>query len=270
MKKITFLLLGLLMITSASADEYQYSPLVKEGKKWVEYYENTMDFTSGIIYYQFKGETEINGVTYHNLYATLNSDKIANETTPIAYVREQDRKVFAIVNESNVVDFPQGYYPLEIDRCQYDASSNEFFIYDFNDITSPYDASGFAGDVNISQTDVNGQMVNIYSVPSNEIIYFDDEGMDKHEFVVQEAVGTLHEVFINPWPFYPTNGLHFNLAWVEDNGQYLYKGAFYDKAIQLVEQEYVPLVREGVVWEYVEYNSKSGILPDAADRAYPH
>ena len=252
------------MMTSASADEYQYSPLVKEGKKWVEYYENTMDFTSGIIYYQFKGETEINGITYHNLYATLNSDKIANETTPIAYVREQDRKVFAIVNESNVVDFPQGYYPLEIDRCQYDASSNEFFIYDFNDITSPYDTSGFAGEVNISQTDVNGQMVNIYSVPSNEIIYFDDAGMDKHEFVVQEGVGTLHEVFINPWPFYPTNGLHFNLAWVEDDGQYLYKGAFYDKAIQLVKQEYVPLVREGVVWEYVEYNSELGIHPDVA------
>ena len=35
MKKIIFTLLGLLMVTSASAVEYQYSPLVKEGKKWV-------------------------------------------------------------------------------------------------------------------------------------------------------------------------------------------------------------------------------------------
>ena len=30
------------------------------------------------------------------------------------------------------------------------------------------------------------------------------------------------------------------------------------------ENEYVPLVREGVVWEYVSYNSELGILPDLA------
>ena len=40
MKKLLFFLLGMLMITSASAAEYQYVPLVREGVKWeyVGYY----------------------------------------------------------------------------------------------------------------------------------------------------------------------------------------------------------------------------------------
>ena len=36
MKRIIFYLLGLLMMTNASALEYQYDPLVREGKVWVE------------------------------------------------------------------------------------------------------------------------------------------------------------------------------------------------------------------------------------------
>ena len=239
MKKITLIMLGILMITSASAVEYQYMPLIKDGKKWVEYYENYEDYEhdlydqyqSGIICYQLQGVSEINGITYHNLYATLNSDRISDILTPVAYVREQDKKVFAMINEDCEVDFPRGYHPFVMARCQYFPENNEYLIYDFNDITSPYDAGSLTGDVVTTQTEVNGQLVNVYSVPTDEIIYFED---DNEGFIVQEGVGALHEVFINPWPLYPTNGLRFNLAFVEDEGEYLYKGAYFDEAMEFL------------------------------------
>ncbi len=261
MKKMIFTLLCLLMITSASALEYQYMPLVKDGKKWVEYYENYEDYEndlynqSGIICYQLKGVSEINGITYHNLYATINNDKITDNSTPIAYVREQDKKVFVMINGGCNVDFPMGYHPIEMERCQYFPDNNEYLIYDFNDIKSPYESGSFTNNyVETNQTVVNGQLVNIYYLPTNLIIYFNNE---KQGFIVQEGVGALHEVFINPWPLYPTNGLRFNLAFVEDDGHYLYRGAYYEKAKELMGHEYLPVLSEGKSWEVATVKTDS-------------
>ena len=234
-------------------------PLVKDGKKWVEYYwdyedweNDPIQYQSGIICFQLNGVSEINGITYHNLYATMNSDKITDNSTPIAYVREQDKKVFVMINEGCNVDFPMGYHPLEMDRCQYFPENNEYLIYDFNDITSPYEAGSFTyNSVDTEQALVNGQLVNIYYVPTNRIIYYED---NKGGFMVQEGVGALHEVFINPWPLYPTNGLRFSLAFVEENGHYLYRGAYYEKAKELMGHEYLPVLSEGKSWQVATYN----------------
>ena len=233
MKKITFLLLGLLFMTSASADENEYVPLVREGVKWVEYYNNSIENTQWVKSYQFFGNTEIGGNVYSNLYATDGiSSNLSQNDSPVAYVREQNKQVFIIpIN-------------LEIDGCvMSNEELGEYIIYDFNDITAPYTIDeGFMQPVTTEQMPYGDNMVNLYTLGN---------GISKK---IAEGIGCLDYVFYNPWPMILPDGSHYSLAWFEDNGQIIYKGEDYDAAIDyLSEQTYVPLVREGVVWEYVGY-----------------
>ena len=79
MKKSLFFLLGMLMITSASAAEYQYVPLVREGVKWVEYYENDdipIPENQKIIFFYFFLTPTIADNNYNNLYETIETDII--------------------------------------------------------------------------------------------------------------------------------------------------------------------------------------------------
>ena len=54
MEKFLLTLLGLLMMTNASALEYQYDPLVREGKVWVECQLKPTNKVDYLTYYQFK------------------------------------------------------------------------------------------------------------------------------------------------------------------------------------------------------------------------
>ena len=76
MKKIIFTLLGLLMVTSASAAEYEYVPLVREGVVW-EYVghhfedENENIILRPVLYtLEFNGTTNIGDKLYNNVYRT--------------------------------------------------------------------------------------------------------------------------------------------------------------------------------------------------------
>ena len=105
MKKITLLLLGILSITSAGAEETEYVPLVREEVVW-EYVEfhtaiglNPASEEIQLYTLEFNGTTDItdeNGQskTYYNLYRT-NFDKENNAQEPYlaALVREEDKKV---------------------------------------------------------------------------------------------------------------------------------------------------------------------------------
>ena len=104
MKKITLLLLGMMMMTSASAVENEYVPLVREGVVWeyVGYYHDwPEDGYEKIQLYtlEFNGTTVINGKTYYNIYRTY-YDKQGNAKEPYlaAYVREEGKLVTAIEN----------------------------------------------------------------------------------------------------------------------------------------------------------------------------
>ena len=81
MKKITLLLLGLLMTTSASAVENDYVPLVREGVVW-EYvgyyhawpepgYEKVQLYTL-----EFNGTTTIDGLIYHTKCNTVFTNRL--------------------------------------------------------------------------------------------------------------------------------------------------------------------------------------------------
>ena len=236
MKKSLFFLLGMLMITSASAAEYQYVPLVREGVKWVEYYENDdipIPENQKIIFFQFKGTTTIADNNYHNLYATIETDIISNESVPIAFVRENDKKVYAMLNyEFPFANLPISYNLDPFNCCKFWREVEnyyEYLIYDFNDISCPYVDDLMTGEPVVSTYDYGDYSVNNYTIPTNALFDF---SLDEIfcDFQVREGIGTLHDVFINPWPVYPTNGSKFNLAWVEENGEIIFKGGFYEKA----------------------------------------
>ena len=210
-----------------------YVPLVREGVKWVEYYNNSIENTQWVKSYQFLGNTEIGGNVYRILYATDGiSSNLSQNDSPVAYVREQNKQVFII--------------PIifEIDGCvMSNEELGEYMIYDFNDITAPYTIDeGFMQPVTTEQMPYGSNTVNLYTLGN---------GISKK---IAEGIGCLDYVFYNPWPMIMPDGSHYSLAWFEDNGEFIYKGEDYDAAIDfLSEQTYVPLVREGVVWEYVGY-----------------
>lgn len=103
MKKIIYLLLGQLMITSASATEYQYFPLVREGVVWEYVGYNSViglnrDSEETKLYtLEFKGNTTVEGKEYSNLYRT-DYDKQGNPSEPylVALVKEEEKIVTAI------------------------------------------------------------------------------------------------------------------------------------------------------------------------------
>lgn len=153
MKKITFLLLGLLMTTSASAVENEYVPLVREGVKWVYMTFHEPGYEQCVVpeqLYSFEimGDTTILGKNYKHVYCTLLDKAFMPSSTPMVYtnIREEGKVVYesnsfygysfntAILNKFKGT-FPHGnYYPFWIDYIDDDRFVNtpEFVLYDFN------------------------------------------------------------------------------------------------------------------------------------------
>ena len=204
-----------------------YVPLVREGVKWVEYYNNSIENIESLTSYQFDGQKEIGGNIYSMLYAANINDATQNNRL-VAYVREQDKQIYIIPVDSEV-------YGCIISN----EDINEYKIYDFNDITSPYTLEEiFLTPVSSEQMQLGDNLVNLYNIGNTKRI--------------AEGVGCLDNVFYDPWPMAIPDGSHTSLAWFEDNGEILFKGEDYEAAVDYLS-EYVPLVREGVVWEYVGF-----------------
>ncbi len=98
-----------------SEDEYQYEyvPVVREDVVW-GYYSNTNASEGGkTTYIRFDGEEVINGKTYLKCYRSDDCSFDENMSELLGYMREEDKRVYAIV--------PQG-----------DVLSEESLRYDFN------------------------------------------------------------------------------------------------------------------------------------------
>ena len=146
MKKIIIIsVLALLGMTQAAALEYEYVPFVREGVKWVYFYENPEssimdpDFEIGRHYFnlELKGDIVINGKTYKAMHkysgASINWE---NDTIPV-YLREEDKIVYGIIPDGRrFFDCPVGYSPTNKDCC-YDGQ--EFVLYDFVDPVTYWD-----------------------------------------------------------------------------------------------------------------------------------
>ena len=159
----TLLLCSLSVLAQADG----YRPMVRPGVKWVYcfwYYDGEfVPFQSKLVYghisYEFDGQTEIDGKTYMKCWRTIDDPKGNFDSEPVcvAYVREADKKVYAVYDEqyiANVKYYHAGFYDYEAQMPYYYLSSgytpsdiysgkyvrlvDEFLIYDFNDIPAFY------------------------------------------------------------------------------------------------------------------------------------
>ena len=150
-KTILFTLLALLGISQAVAEEYEYVPFVREGVKWVCFYNNPIDVTDyegtyipfGRHYYtlELKGDTVINGKSYKPLhYYSGQSINEENDTVPV-YLREENKIVYGIFpDDTRYFECPIGIGVMVLNMRLLSSieTGEEFTLYDFNDLESFY------------------------------------------------------------------------------------------------------------------------------------
>ena len=262
MKRIVlFSMLALLGMTQAVAQEYEYVPLVREGVKWVYYYQNTDDFyppdpdlAVGVVNLtlELKGDTVIDGKTYKAMHK-YHGDHIntENDTIPI-YLREEDKIVYGIVPDGK--QYPDcpigGLYGLS-ESLQIDLyGGKEFILYDFNDPLAFFQSNSYQyqyweymyeecdGSIKpfrfADMVDINGHQAKryVFSLP--------------HNCCVIEGIGfdSMSEGYLLSYGYiyFPSHPI-FSLIHVIEDGKVIYQSA------KLVgNQQYLPIARQDVKW----------------------
>ncbi len=108
-----------------------YNPMVVEGRTWTyfaSHYDGELGETGPEFLYNITidGTTEIGGVTYHNAYRYKGDKLDKNATQPAAYLREDGKKVYAIMNTESDPEFMLGDY-----------DDSETVLYDFEAPLNP-------------------------------------------------------------------------------------------------------------------------------------
>jgi len=265
-KLLLFVILVFAGMTQAVAQEYEYVPFVREGVKWVYYYNNKYPNESGLaqglnyLTLELKGDTVINGKTYKAMHkysgAAIN---MMNDTVAV-YLREQDKVVYGIVPDGITYrDCVIGYddlYTQEDGWMVYDTESiyervrqgREFVLYDFNDTKNFYDSI-------FSDKASTGDYAHLYC----DTVVLKDKPVLRHvihhynpsSFFI-EGIG--YDGFQSGYTLlylYPQlmNEPSFHLSHVIENGDTIYKGVMFDQAFDFDStDEYLWLTDEGVQW----------------------
>ena len=259
-KTILYLLLTILGFTQAVAQEYEYVPLVREGVKWVYYYDNPfgefLDMPGNIQYFsfEFKGDVQIGDKNYKPIVLTHyldDNNKEVEEFTP-AYLREENKVVYAIhpdgiqhpkcpVEIGDYIGYPDGGLPIQ--TCD-----NEFILYDFNDPIALYD-SIFEQD-NEYWLELSGYKTVDYL--NTDVITVGNHQSKRHHYhyifnndnedVIIEGIG--HDGIIGMPLFYfvdiiPGITVDYYFSHVIEDEEIIYKGQHYDSDIHVGIDEVV-------------------------------
>ena len=194
--------------------DYEYTPLVREGVVW-EYFHDGWTPDQG--YYSriyIRGEENINDTIYHKCYIV----NLYSKNECIAYLREEDKKVYLLSLDENVT-------------FQYNTNGQEILIYDFNlneGDSYSVEIEGHVYDMNVVKVEyenVDGELCKTFEIYNKEINDY---------YTITEGIGVVgkHDGFFC-FPYGPI---------LTGMGNPLYIGQeFY---------EYTPLVREGAEWGY--------------------
>ncbi len=262
MKKITFLLLGVLMMTSASAVENNYIPLVREGVVW-EYVghhfedENENIILRPVLYtLEFSGTTTLNGILYHNVYRTdYDEEGNAQEPYLVAYVKEENKIVTAI-NYS--------YYWWEIPRILYDFNK-PMFMPD----SETFESLGFENYYELMYLDyiqryiaitveVAGTIINGYHINY-------DNGIDYNyyeEAIILEGIGIdcrFGDLLVPYRNYWTSVNPMASLSAVYENGELVYKGFAYEEAQQLKKPDAITTIVGNKQIAGVRYYTLAGV-----------
>ena len=273
-KKLMTLLLAVLFSFPAIAQEYEYVPFVREGVKWVYYYDNPiegMSYEDGFIpsgrhYYtlEMKGDTTINGKVFKpvHLYSgtSINNE---NDTVPV-YLREENKVVYGIIpDETRYWECPIGIGTM-INGAELFSNiiiGVEFVLYDFNDPVSFY--TDYVANITMYQLHfMSVENILIGDQLRKKFVFNHVNSNDNCEYII-EGLG-----FVGDSPGMPLNYFYgittgttqiINyLSHVIENGEIVYKTKWFEEP-GTDNYEYVPFVREGVKWvyriQYFDYSS---------------
>ena len=260
------IMLALLGMSLLGAQEYEYVPFVREGVKWVYYYENpfgrdVLGMAEGIQFYSFgmMDDVVIGGKNYKPVVLTHYLDDNTKEVEDFipVYLREEGKVVYAI--------HPDGVMhaecPVGIGTCidasfndRRNCTSEEYVLYDFNDPIEIYDSifeeqNRILAEIDqgkyISYTGTDTIMVG--DKPSKRHNYqgiFDhiDSYLEGSKSKIIEGIGydgnagmplLYFQNFITGFQ------VDYHLSHVIENDQIIYKGAYYKPDISLGINEVV-------------------------------
>ncbi len=158
MKKIIAFIMGM-AACGVSAVEYEYMPLVQEGKVW-EYRALENDDrkkSDSIFIMEFRGDTLINDTTFKKLYF-YDTKTLASPQWPLAYMCEIDKKVYARTNSALCEELQRCPYNMFMVAWNYESTT---LIYDFNNMANQK-IGGVPSSVTpvLSQVEIDGKMRN--------------------------------------------------------------------------------------------------------------
>ena len=220
MKKIIFTLLGMLMITSASAaSQTTFMPVLSEGKSWevatiswdYENFPNSND-TTGYYAVSVCGDTIVNNLTCKKIEIVPNGNQKSSKTA-VAY--EKDGKVWNVNSNGEMV-----------------------LIFD---IWLHQNGGVGAGYV------VKEDYISVNGLNRKRLLI--DSGIDSDDYCyyVVEGIGISSDKWVSNLGVGNENEYTIMLS-CSENGEIVFTKEDFSK-----QDDYVPLVREGVVWEYVGY-----------------
>lgn len=208
----------------AVAQEAEYAPIVREGVKRVYLYDKAFDEHGPFVYYtdEMRGDTTINGIAFKKLYRYFTDELDENTTYPYAYIREVDKKIYAVLNDQvDLEDFNlyKNGDPI-IESENYEAFG-EYLIYDFNDFVAFYDTYSRIKVVETGVETVGDALRKAYYVTETK------------RGLILESVGAVTEGgLLFPMTGRWVNGPHphtLGLSHVIENGEVVYKSPRYDE-----------------------------------------
>ncbi len=244
MKKLIFIMLALLGMTQATAQEYEYVPFVREGVKWVYFYNNwgdqyyppDPDLQTGIVYLnlEFKGDTVIDGKTYKAMHKyfgeAINTE---SDTIPI-YMREEDKVVYGIVPDRRMYDdCPIGNLCVD-DIEYYIYNGMEFVMYDFQDPVAYWDSYYNEYCENSEDDFIRYQFLSMdtIAVGNHWVKRYINSLYGNRLFYIIEGIGIdAPDNGYTLFPFRPHGGPYnvgIAFSHVIENGEIIYKGLYFD------------------------------------------
>ena len=156
MEKIMFFMAAIVACSSAAA-EYEYMPLVQEGKVWEYQARDNGNQSDNVCMMEFRGDTLINDTTFKKLYF-YDTKTLTSPQWPLAYMCEIDKKVYARINDAMCEALQKGPYNVYSIMGDY---SETVLLYDFNNMAKQQFA-GMPSSVTpaITQVEIDGYMRN--------------------------------------------------------------------------------------------------------------
>lgn len=260
-KRILIFLLALVGMTQLSAQESDYIPFVREGVKWVCYYNSYYGSTIYSIdnYYpigktyftlELKGDTVINDQTYKKMHKYRGDGINEENDTVVVYLREENRIVYGIMPVLYYDMFYVGYgrmiYDPAVNIVQAARNGEEFVLYDFSDPENYYNTiyNGSISYLGCDEIPVGEKMARRYLYDCWDYHPRFIEGIGYDGYFSGYTLGYLY--LSTRDDFVDSQYQGFFLSHVEENGKIIYKGINYEQVMPTDGR--LPIVQEGKIW----------------------